>query len=48
MFRPQTAVVRCFVYAKIVAMYKMYKSENSYIQDWIYCVFKDTQMQQGA
>jgi hypothetical protein len=25
MFRPQTAIIRCFVYAKTVALYKMYK-----------------------
>jgi hypothetical protein len=25
MFRPQTAIIRCFVYAKTVALYNMYK-----------------------
>jgi hypothetical protein len=34
MFRPQTAIIRCFVYAKTFALYKMYKM-FTYLYEYI-------------
>jgi hypothetical protein len=37
MFWPQTAIIKCFVYAETVAMYKIYKYVHLFIYVQMWC-----------